>query len=79
MTMTDDCALDVGWAVHEALTDCLDSGMQLPFICCLLSVNGSVYALRFNGLDKEPDELANDAENRVCKLPAMIVILDQAG
>jgi hypothetical protein len=47
-----------------ALNACVDRGMQLPFILCAVAPNGSVAAIRTDGVEPEllADRIDNDKE-----------------
>jgi hypothetical protein len=69
---------DVISIIAEFLGECVARGMQLPFIACGMSPNGSVLALRFTSRDSDPDILAENYEEGGFSLPMTIVVLDQA-
>ena len=60
-----------------ALNACVDRGMQLPFILCAVAPNGSVAAIRTDGV--EPELLVEHIEPEGFRLPIIILVLDHAG
>jgi hypothetical protein len=60
----------------EALDACVDRGMQLPFIVCVASPNGSVLCMRFND-GAEPDKLAEHYEPEGFSMPISLMVIDQ--
>ena len=42
-----------------ALNACVDRGMQLPFILCVVAPNGSVAAIRTDGVEPELSSMSN--------------------
>jgi|tagenome__1003787_1003787.scaffolds.fasta_scaffold18504069_2 hypothetical protein len=68
---------DLSATIAEVLQECLDRGMQLPFIVCSASPNGSVLALRFSAAGDDPDILAEHYEPAGFEFPMTIMILDR--
>ena len=64
--------------LREVLIACIRRGMQLPFIVCAVSPNGSVYCIRCNG-EAEPDMLAYHVEPEGFRLPVTFMVADQTG
>jgi hypothetical protein len=62
--------------IGEVLGECTARGMELPFIVCSASPNGSVLAVRCNS-DDEPDVLAEHYESAGFAMPMTIMVLDQ--
>jgi hypothetical protein len=62
----------------EMLRQCIDNGMQLPFIVCVVSQNGSVLVTRFNE-GRGPNTLAQHFENGAFKTPVNIMVVDHDG
>src|SRR5262245_11615328 len=60
-----------------ALNACVDRGMQLPFILCAVAPNGSVAAMRTDGVEQEL--LVEHIEPEGFRLPITILVLDHAG
>jgi hypothetical protein len=60
-----------------ALNACIDRGMQLPFILCAVAPNGSVAAIRTDGVEQEL--LVEHIEPEGFRLPITILVLDHAG
>ena len=60
-----------------ALNACIDRGMQLPFILCAVAPNGSVAAIRTDGVEREL--LVEHIEPEGFRLPITILVLDHAG
>ena len=60
-----------------ALNACVDRGMQLPFILCAVAPNGSVAAIRTDGVEREL--LVEHIEPEGFRLPITILVLDHAG
>jgi hypothetical protein len=69
---------DLSAMIAEVLQQCLDRGMQLPFIVCSASPNGSVLAVRFSSPGDEPDILAEHYEPSGFGIPMTIMILDRS-
>jgi hypothetical protein len=59
------------------LQQCDNQEMQVPFILCAASPNGSVMAMRTDG--ENSDVLAEHYEEQGFALPITIMVLDQAG
>jgi hypothetical protein len=64
--------------LREVLVACIQRGMQLPFIVCAVSPNGSVYCIRCNG-EAEPDMLAHHVEPEGFRRPVTFMVVDQIG
>jgi hypothetical protein len=64
--------------LREALDTCIERGMQLPFIVCSISPNGSVVCMRVHGMGRDPDILAEHYET-VFRTPITIAVVDQTG
>ena len=60
------------------LSECTNRGMQLPFVVCSASPNGSVIAVRYVE-DGEPTVLAEHFERDGFVFPVTTMIIDQAG
>ena len=65
--------------VIDALEDCLERGMQPPFVMCAVSANGSVSATRLVSPETEMETLAEHFEEDGFRTPINIMIVDQAG
>ena len=74
--------IDVMDKLSETLRDvlmvCIQKEMQLPFIVCAISPNGSVYCIRCNA-EAEPEMLARHVESEGFRLPVTFMVVDQAG
>jgi hypothetical protein len=64
--------------IVAVLRQCIDNGMKLPFIVCVISPNGSVLVTRANK-GREPDVLAHHIENDVFTSPVNIMVVDHHG
>jgi len=64
-------------ALLEIWRPCEEQGMQLPFITCAVSPNGSVLAVRVNGDGSGADTLAEHYETEGFSLPMTFAIIDQ--
>jgi|EndMetStandDraft_4_1072995.scaffolds.fasta_scaffold216687_2 hypothetical protein len=62
----------------QALSQCINNGMKLPFIVCAISPNGSVLVTRVNE-GREPDALAQHFENDTFTPPINIMVVDHNG
>jgi hypothetical protein len=62
----------------EVLKTCIERGMQLPFVLCAASPNGSVLCVRFND-SAGPDTLAEHFEPEGFRVPVTLMVLDQTG
>ena len=65
-------------ALREVLMACIQRGMQLPFIVCAVSPNGSVYCIRCNA-EAEPEMLAQHVESEGFRPPVTFMVVDQVG
>jgi len=65
--------------LSEALEACVERGMQLPFIMCAISPNGSVLNMRVHGGGIDPDVLAEHYEEEGFRTPMTIAVVDQTG
>jgi hypothetical protein len=63
----------------DILDRCIQSGMQMPFILCAASPNGSVPCVRFNQPGEAPDQLAEHFEPEGFRTPMSCMIVDQTG
>jgi hypothetical protein len=79
MSWTEDDDNNLTAFMVEGLERCLEKGMQLPFIICAISPNGSAYVGRFSGPGESPETLTQHIEDAGFSLPMTIAILDQAG
>jgi hypothetical protein len=70
---------DLGAMLGEAFNECHERGMQLPFVACSASPNGSVLAMRVHGFGKSNELLAQHFEAEGFGLPITIMVLDQSG
>jgi hypothetical protein len=74
-----DLEAELKEAFQEALDGCLKRGMQLPFIVCAVSLNGSVICMRANGMSADTDLLAEHYEGLGFLLPVNIMVIDKTG
>jgi hypothetical protein len=63
--------------LHNALKNCLEEGMPLPFIVCVVSPNGSAAVLRFTKPGVPMETLTKHIEGEEFEAPLTIIILDQ--
>ena len=68
---------DFSKILAETFEQCLATGMRLPFVICGVSPNGSVMALRMQGPGREPEVLAEYAEDEGFRLPMTVMVLDK--
>lgn len=64
-------------ALASLLDQCIDRGMQLPFVTVVVAPNGSVMAGRYTGSAHMP--LTTHVEDPGFRLPINIIIADQTG
>ena len=70
---------DITSQIAGAFEACLKKGMQLPFVLCVASPNGSVLAARFTAPGTAMKFLATHEEKEGWRLPINIMIVDQGG
>jgi hypothetical protein len=63
--------------LHDALKGCLEEGMVLPFIVCMVSPNGSAVIVRFTKPGMPMETLSKHVEDGGFGAPLTIIILDQ--
>ena len=75
---------DLGTALSECLTECLDREMPLPFLMVVVGVNGCIIGARYTHSEDEDERL--DAEvlfkhptDGKMVLPINIMIVDASG
>jgi hypothetical protein len=76
--MTTD-EMDLKNYLSDAFDACLERGMQLPFIVCAASPNGSVLCMRVNGNGIDGYILAQHFEPPGFRIPITCMVLDQSG
>jgi hypothetical protein len=62
----------------EVLRQCIDNGLNLPFVVCSVGVNSSVLVIRVND-GRGPDTLAEHFENDSFAMPINIMVVDRDG
>src|SRR5262245_19626304 len=82
MLRSGDDAMDE--RLFEIFMMCAERGMQVPFIVCLASSNGSVTCIRIPDVDDErppgpPDLLAEHFAPEGFRPPLGVMVLDQTG
>ena len=63
----------------EIFDACVEQGMQVPFIACFASRNGSVLCVRVTGEERAADVLAERFEPEGFTMPITGMVLDQTG
>jgi hypothetical protein len=63
--------------LHDALKSCLEDGMVLPFVVCVVSPNGSSATVRFMKPGMPMETLTKHIEGDRFEAPLTIIILDQ--
>jgi hypothetical protein len=63
----------------EIFHACEERGMQVPFVLCAASPNGSVLCIRMHGDGTDPDVLAEHYEPEGFQMPVTCMVLDQTG
>ena len=63
----------------EIFDACFEQGMQVPFIACFASRNGSVLCVRVTGEERAADVLAERFEPGGFTMPITGMVLDQTG
>ena len=61
----------------EIFDACVEQGMQVPFIVCFASRNGSVLCVRVTGEERAADVLAERFEPEGFTMPITGMLLDQ--
>ena len=73
---------DLSEILEDVLRECLDHGMQLPFIMAAVSLNGCAVIVRFEQSNDEEVEatfLAEHTEVAGVVMPINIMVTDQMG
>jgi len=63
--------------LRDVLRQCVEHGMQPPFILCVVSPNGSVMVMRTDGA--HPEILAEHTEGAGFSIPINCMVVDRAG
>jgi hypothetical protein len=66
-------------ALMDVLAHCLDKGMRMPLMVCMMSPNGSVIAIRCLPDSDEPEVLVEHNEGDRFVRPIGVLVLDQSG
>jgi len=63
--------------LRDVLRQCVEQGMQPPFILCVVSPNGNVMVMRTDG--EHPEILAEHTEGAGFSTPINCMVVDRAG
>ena len=66
-------------ALTDVLAHCLDQGMRMPLMVCMMSPNGSVIAVRCLPDGQELEVLTEHNEDDRFSSPIGVLVLDQNG
>jgi hypothetical protein len=76
--MVKDLTDSFGECLTEIFESCIAQGMALPFIVCVVTANGSLWAFRFHGPETNPEQLAVPPDD-LAAFPINIMIVDRTG